>query len=43
MTRMKPLLYGNGGNIIMVQVENEYGSFGACDKSYMEWLRDETG
>lgn len=26
----------------MVQVENEYGVFEACDKTYMEWLRDET-
>lgn len=27
----------------MVQVENEYGSFYACDHKYMKWLRDETG
>lgn len=33
--------YGNGGPIIMVQVENEYGSF-ACDRNYSIWLRDET-
>ncbi|XP_055849553.1 beta-galactosidase isoform X2 [Episyrphus balteatus] len=42
MKRMKPYLYGNGGPIIMVQVENEYGSFDACDKDYLRWLRDET-
>lgn len=33
--------YGNGGPIIMVQVENEYGSF-ACDREYSKWLRDQT-
>lgn len=42
MSKMQRLLYGNGGPIIMVQVENEYGSFYACDHSYMAWLRDET-
>ncbi|KAL5279145.1 GLB1L family protein [Megaselia abdita] len=42
MTRMEPFLYGNGGPIILVQVENEYGSFNACDLKYREWLRDET-
>ncbi|XP_055523433.1 beta-galactosidase-like isoform X1 [Wyeomyia smithii] len=41
-SRLEPYLYGNGGPIIMVQVENEYGSFFACDHRYMEWLRDET-
>lgn len=33
--------YGNGGPIILVQVENEYGSF-ACDRNYSRWLRDLT-
>ncbi|XP_037946406.1 beta-galactosidase-like [Teleopsis dalmanni] len=42
MARMAPFLYGNGGPIIMVQVENEYGSYYACDKKYRTWLRDET-
>ncbi|XP_038215303.1 CAD protein [Zerene cesonia] len=36
---IKPLLFGNGGPIILVQVENEYGSYGA-DKKYMEQMRD---
>ncbi|XP_025407480.1 beta-galactosidase isoform X2 [Sipha flava] len=40
MTKLKPYLYGNGGNIIMVQVENEYGSYYACDSQYKLWLRD---
>ncbi|XP_050533362.1 beta-galactosidase-like [Daktulosphaira vitifoliae] len=40
MPKIKPYLYGNGGNIIMVQVENEYGSYDACDREYMKWLRD---
>ncbi|XP_055314738.1 beta-galactosidase-like isoform X2 [Sitodiplosis mosellana] len=39
--RLTQHLYGNGGPIIMVQVENEYGSF-ACDRNYSRWLRDET-
>lgn len=43
MPKIQPLLYGNGGPIIMVQVENEYGSFAACDSYYKEWLRNETG
>lgn len=42
MTKMEKFLYGNGGPIIMVQVENEYGSFAACDSNYSLWLRDET-
>ena len=42
MPRMQRFLYGNGGPIIMVQVENEYGSFSACDRDYLNWLRDET-
>lgn len=41
MPRMERFLYGNGGPIIMVQVENEYGAFG-CDTQYSKWLRDET-
>lgn len=39
---MEKYLYGNGGPIIMVQVENEYGSFYACDEKYRLWLKDET-
>lgn len=42
MTKMQKFLYGNGGPIIMVQVENEYGSYYACDDQYRVWLRDET-
>ncbi|KAM9975015.1 hypothetical protein ACTFIW_008488 [Dictyostelium discoideum] len=34
---LEPLLFTNGGPIIMVQVENEYGSYGE-DKSYLETL-----
>ncbi|CAG7823017.1 unnamed protein product [Allacma fusca] len=39
LTKLKPYLYKNGGPIIMVQVENEYGSFG-CDPDYKTFLRD---
>lgn len=42
MPQFEKHLYGNGGNIIMVQVENEYGSFGACDVEYRNFLRNET-
>jgi len=36
---VKPLLGVNGGPILMVQVENEYGSYGA-DREYMRNVRD---
>jgi beta-galactosidase len=35
---IKPLLCTNGGTILMVQIENEYGSYGN-DKTYLEALR----
>jgi beta-galactosidase len=35
---VKPLLCSHGGPILMVQIENEYGSFGN-DKQYLEELR----
>ncbi|XP_062502791.1 beta-galactosidase-like isoform X2 [Corticium candelabrum] len=38
LPRVRPLLYENGGPVIMVQVENEYGSFPTCDKKYLEHL-----
>lgn len=36
---IRPLLCTNGGNVIMVQCENEYGYYGD-DKQYLEYLRD---
>ena len=36
---MRPRLITNGGNIIMVQVENEYGDV-ADDVTYMDYIRD---
>ena len=36
---VKPLLVTAGGPILMVQIENEYGSYGN-DRSYMRRLRD---
>lgn len=42
MPKMTKYLYGNNGPIIMVQVENEYGSFSACDKKYSNWIANET-
>ena len=38
MTRLRPFLYTNGGPIVSVQVENEYGNFIDCDYEYMEFL-----
>uniref|UniRef100_A0A8C5BXT4 Galactosidase, beta 1-like n=1 Tax=Gadus morhua TaxID=8049 RepID=A0A8C5BXT4_GADMO len=39
LPKVKPWLYSNKGNIISVQVENEYGSYHACDYNYMRTLR----
>ncbi|XP_034044705.1 beta-galactosidase [Thalassophryne amazonica] len=37
---MRPFLYQSGGPIITVQVENEYGSYFACDYNYMRHLKN---
>ncbi|KAH7952779.1 hypothetical protein HPB49_001068 [Dermacentor silvarum] len=37
---LRPLVYSNGGPIVAVQVENEYGSYHVCDTAYMVHLRD---
>ncbi|EPB74184.1 glycosyl hydrolase family 35 [Ancylostoma ceylanicum] len=36
---IRPYLWKNNGPVIMVQIENEYGSFG-CDHVYLRALRD---
>ena len=36
---VKPYLFTNGGPVIMMQCENEYGSYGN-DKKYLTYLRD---
>lgn len=41
MPKMYPYLYENGGPIIMVQLENEYGSFD-CDEFHRNWIKHET-
>ena len=41
-TRLKSHMYHNGGNIIMVQIENEYGSYTTCDQKYLTQLADIT-
>lgn len=33
-----PFLYKNGGNVVLVQLENEYGSYGN-DKAYLSFLQ----
>lgn len=40
LPKLKPLLYANGGPIIAVQLENEYGSYFTCDHQYMSHLQD---
>ncbi|XWS12074.1 hypothetical protein CRYUN_Cryun37aG0059200 [Craigia yunnanensis] len=37
LPKVAPLLYGSGGPIIMVQIENEFGSYGD-DKAYLSQL-----
>ncbi len=37
--KLRPMLSTNGGNILMMQVENEYGSYGD-DHEYMRYMRD---
>ncbi|XP_071499664.1 beta-galactosidase-like [Diadema antillarum] len=38
LPKLVPYLYANGGPIIMVQVENEYGSYETCDHEYQRML-----
>ncbi|KAF7494158.1 Beta-galactosidase [Sarcoptes scabiei] len=38
LPKIRPFLYRNGGPIIMVQIENEYGSYG-CNGNYTTHLR----
>jgi len=33
--RISRYLYRNGGPIISIQIENEYGGFGSCDREYL--------
>ena len=37
---IRPHMACNGGAILMVQLENEYGSYPRRDHAYMVWLRD---
>ena len=39
LPKVRPLLYANGGPVISVQVENEYGSFFVCYHDYMTHLK----
>jgi len=39
LPKLKPLLCTNGGPIIAMQIENEYGSYGN-DLKYMEYIRE---
>ncbi len=37
--RLEPFMYSNGGNIIAMQIENEYGSYGN-DKNYLKFIKE---
>lgn len=37
---LKPHFSTNGGNIIAVQIENEYGGLEQPDTAYLEWIRN---
>ncbi len=37
---VRPHLAENGGSILMIQIENEYGSYPRRDHDYLVWLRD---
>ena len=39
LPKLVPMIYKNGGPVITVQIENEYGSYG-CDFQYNADLRD---
>jgi len=39
MEKLVPLQIDHGGPVILMQVENEYGSY-SNDKEYLRWLRD---
>jgi len=43
LPKVAPFLYKNGGPIIAVQVENEYGAFGphVCDHKYLQFILDQ--
>ncbi|VUZ48516.1 unnamed protein product [Hymenolepis diminuta] len=42
LPKLKPLLYQNGGPIIMIQLENEYGSYFTCEQEYLSSLYEYT-
>jgi beta-galactosidase len=37
---VRPNLVQNGGPVVLVQLENEYGSYPRRDLAFVEWLRD---
>eukprot|EP00795_Rhopilema_esculentum_P012840 gene12840-3585_t len=39
LPKLRPFVYCNGGPVVMLQIENEYGSYFACDKDYLEQLQ----
>jgi beta-galactosidase len=39
-TKIRQFTYANGGNIIMVQIENEFAYHHTCDKHYLQTLAD---
>ena len=37
--KLRPHLYVNGGGIIAMQIENEYGGLGQPDQEYLKWIK----
>lgn len=38
--KLKKYIYSNGGCIIVIQIENEYGAYFSCDTDYLNYLYD---
>ena len=41
LAKVNRFQYTKGGNIIAVQIENEYGSYPSQDHDYLPWVRDQ--
>lgn len=43
LPKILPYLHGNGGPVILIQLENSYGSSKTINEQYKSWLRNEVG
>ncbi len=37
--KIRPHLYANGGGVIALQIENEFGGLGQPDEEYLKWIK----